>query len=53
MDLHPGYEGTEKFRGGLQYYMIGSNDFYSKFSVIKKHEIRGVKSFNGENFFSY
>ena len=29
MDVDPGYELIEKFRGGTQWYMMESNDFMS------------------------
>ena len=32
MEFDPGYKCTEKFRGGVQWYMMGSKDFVSSTS---------------------
>ena len=32
MDVNPGYRYIEKFRGGIQWYMMESKDFISNIS---------------------
>ena len=38
MDVNPGYKYIEKFRGGVQWYMMESKDNISSFSFKIKNE---------------
>ena len=48
MDVNPGYRYIEKFRGGIQWYMIENKDFISNISVQLKNENGNLVSFNGQ-----
>ena len=48
MDVDPGYEYIEKFRGGLQWCMMESEDIISSISFILKNENNQLVSFNGQ-----
>ena len=41
MDVDPGYKNSEKFRGGIQWYMMNTNDFISSniFKLKNEHDI--------------
>ena len=44
-DVDPENKNTEKFRGGVHWYMMKSRNFDSKFSFTLKHEIGNIVSF--------
>ena len=46
MDVDPVYEQIEKFRGGLQWYMMESKDFISNNIFKFKTENGNLVSFN-------
>ena len=50
MDFDPGYKHFEKFRGGVQWYVMESKDFISgnKF-IIKNEKKNKLVSFNGQS----
>ena len=47
MDVDPDYKYIEKFRGGLQWYMMEFKDVISSTSFKLKYEINKLVSFNG------
>ena len=49
MDLDPGYKFIEKFRGGVQWYMMGSKDIISSICFKLKSENNQIVSFNGQS----
>ena len=49
MDVDPGYKYTEKFRGGITWYMAESKDVISSISFRLKNEKRNLVSFNGQS----
>ena len=49
MYVDPGYKDIEKIRGGVQWYMMGSESFISSISVILKKEDNQLVTFNGES----
>ena len=49
MDLDPGYKYTEKFRGGVQWYMMESKDIISSICFKLKTENNHLVSFNGQS----
>ena len=49
MDVDPGYEYIEKFRGGVQWYMMESKDIVSSICFKVKNENRNLVSFNGQS----
>ena len=49
MDVDPGYEYIEKFRGGVQWYMMESKDIYSSICFKLKNEKSQLISFNGQS----
>ena len=49
MDVDPGYKNMEKFRGGVQWYMINKYDFISNVSFEVKNENGELVSFNGQS----
>ena len=49
-DVDPGYKYIEEFRGGVQWYMMGSKDFISRISCKLKKENNRLVSFNGQSF---
>ena len=49
MDVDPGYKYIEKFRGGIQWYMMESKDNISSISFKLKNEKRNLVSFNGQS----
>ena len=49
MDVDPGYEYIEKFRGGVQWYMMNSKDFISSINFKLKNENDNFVSFNGQS----
>ena len=49
MDISPGYRYTERFRGGVQWYMMDTKDFISSISFKLKNENDELVSFNGES----
>ena len=49
MDIDPGYNYIEKFRGGFQWYMMDSKDVISNTNFKLKNEIGKLVSFNGQS----
>ena len=48
-DVSPGYRYIEKFRGGIQWYIIESKDFISSINFKFENEIGEIVSFNGQS----
>ena len=48
MDVDPGYKYIEKFRGGVQWYMMESKNIISNISFELKNENNQIISFNGQ-----
>ena len=48
MDVDPGYKYIEKFRGGIQWYMMQSKGFVAS-SFKPKNENKELVSFNGQS----
>ena len=49
MDVDPGYKYIEKFRGGVQWYMMESKDIVSSICFKLKNEKNQIVSFNGQS----
>ena len=49
MDVDPGYEYIEKFRGGVQWYITESKDVISSICFKLKNEKGNLVSFNGQS----
>ena len=49
MDVDPGYKYIEKFRGGVQWYMMESKDIVSSLGFKVKNEYNQIVSFNGQS----
>ena len=49
MDADPGYKYIEKFRGGVQWYMMESKDIISSICFKLKNENGNLVSFNGQS----
>ena len=49
MDVSPGYRYIEKFRGGVQWYMMESKDNISSICFKIKNENNQIVSFNGQS----
>ena len=49
MDVDPGYKYIEKFRGGVQWYMMESKDLISSICFKLKNENNQIVSFNGQS----
>ena len=49
MDVDQGYKYIEKFRGGIQWYMMDSKDVISNISFKLKNENGSLVSFNGQS----
>ena len=49
MDVDPGYKYIEKFRGGVQWYMMESKDVISSICFKLKNENNQIVSFNGQS----
>ena len=49
MDVDPGYKYIEKFRGGVQWYMMESKDIVSSICFKLKKENNQKVSFNGQS----
>ena len=49
MDVDPGYKYIEKFRGGVQWYMMESKDIISSICFKLKNEYGNLVSFNGQS----
>ena len=49
MDVVPGYKYIEKFRGGVQWYMMESKDIISSICFKLKNEKGNLVSFNGQS----
>ena len=49
MDVDPGYKYIEKFRGGVQWYMMESKDIVSSICFKLKNENNQIVSFNGQS----
>ena len=50
MDVDPGYKYIEKFRGGVQWYMLDTEDFSSGINFKLRNEANELLSFNGQSF---
>ena len=48
MDVSPGYKYIEKFRSGLQWYMVETKDFISSINLKLMNEYGNLVSFNGK-----
>ena len=49
MDVDPGYKYIEKFRGGVQWYMMESKDVISSIYFKSKNENNRIVSINGQS----
>ena len=49
MDVDQSYKYIEKFRGGIQWYMMDTKDFVSNISFNLKNEHDELVSFNGQS----
>ena len=49
MDFDPGYKYIEKFRGGIQWFMMDTKDFVSSISFELKNENDELVSFNEQS----
>ena len=49
MNVDPGYKYIEKFRGGVQWYMMASKDIISSICFKLKKEYKQIVSFNGQS----
>ena len=49
MDVSPGYRYIEKFRGGIQWYMMEGKDIISSICFKIKNENNQIVSFNGQS----
>ena len=49
MDVDPGYKYIEKFRGGVQWYIMESKDIISSICFKLKNENGKLLSFNGQS----
>ena len=49
MDVDPGYKYIEKFRGGVQWYMMESKDILSSICFTLKIENNQLVTFNGQS----
>ena len=49
MDVDPGYKYFEKFRGGVQWFMMNTKDFISSLNFKIKNEHDELVSFNGQS----
>ena len=52
MDVDPDYKYIEKFRGGVQWYMMESKDIISSICFKLKNENNQIVSFNGQSITS-
>ena len=52
LDVDPGYKYIEKFRGGVQWYMMESEDVISSICFKLKNENNELMSFNGQSITS-
>ena len=48
-DFDPFYKQIDKFRGGVQWYIMESKDIISSFSFKLKNEHKRLVSFNGQS----
>ena len=48
-DVSPGYKYIEKFRGGIQWYMLETKDFISSINFKSKNENGEIVSFNRQS----
>ena len=49
MDISPAYKYIEKFRGGVQWYMMDTKDFYSSINFKLKNGNNKPVSFIGQS----
>ena len=49
MDVDPGYKYIEKFRGGVQWYLMESKDILSSICFKIKNESGNLVSINGQS----
>ena len=52
MDVDPGYEYIETFRGGMQWYMMESKDNISSICFKLRNDNNQLVSFNGQSISS-
>ena len=48
LDISPGYNYVERFRGGLQWYLMRSKDIFSRICFKLKNENIELVSFNSQ-----
>ena len=49
MDVNIGLKYIEKFRAGIQWFMLETKDFISSMNFILKNENYKLESFNGQS----
>ena len=49
MDIDPGYKYIERFRGGVQWYMMEKKNIISSISFKLSNENNQIVSFNGQS----
>ena len=49
IEVSPGYKYIDRFRGGVQWYMMESKDVISSISFKIKNENNEMVSFNGQS----
>ena len=49
MDVDPGYKYADKFRGGVQWYMMQTQDIISSICFKLKNENGNLVSFTGQS----
>ena len=49
MDVDLGYKCIDKFRGGVQWYVIHSKDVFSSINFESKNENNEIVSLNGKS----
>ena len=48
MDIYRGYDHIEKFLGGINWYMVESEDFLPNINFKLKYEKGNLESFNAQ-----
>ena len=51
MDVDPGYKNIDRFRGGVQWYMMESKNIISSLCFKLKNANNELVSFNGQNIY--
>ena len=49
LDVDPGYKNIEKFRSGVHWYMMESEDIISSICFKMRNEKNQIVSFNGQS----